>query len=70
VVRVNANRSIGIGELMRNTFYDKSLAGMYETAGGNEAFVRISNRFHRKIEEDPVLRVAPENTGVCFMPPP
>jgi|SRR5579862_1429239 len=37
-------------------FYDKSLAGMYEAVGGIEVFRRISQRFHRNIEEDPALR--------------
>jgi ankyrin repeat protein len=41
---------------MKNKFYDKSLAGMYEAVGGTEAFRRISKRFHRKIDEDPALR--------------
>src|SRR5215472_15585259 len=45
-----------------NKFYDKSLAGLYEAIGGIEAFRRISQRFHRKVEEDPALRgVFPRN---------
>ena len=41
---------------MKAHFYDKSLAGVYETVGGIEAFRRISQRFHHKIEQDPTLR--------------
>ena len=41
---------------MKGHFYDKSLAGIYEVVGGIEAFRRISERFHHKIEHDPALR--------------
>jgi len=41
---------------MKSHFCDKSLAGVCEAVGGIEAFRRISNRFHHKIEQDPVLR--------------
>jgi ankyrin repeat protein len=41
---------------MQGHFYDRSLAGVYEAVGGIEAFRRISQRFHRKIEQDPALR--------------
>jgi ankyrin repeat protein len=41
---------------MKSKFYDTSLTGMYEAVGGIEAFRRISQRFHRKIEADPLLR--------------
>lgn len=47
---------------MKTKFYDKSLAGLYEAVGGTEAFRRISQRFHRKIEADPALRgIFPKN---------
>jgi truncated hemoglobin YjbI len=41
---------------MKSHFYDKSLAGVYEAVGGIEAFQRISQRFHHKIEQDSQLR--------------
>ena len=41
---------------MKGHFGDKSLAGVYETVGGIEAFRRISKRFHHKVEHDPALR--------------
>ncbi len=39
-----------------NKFYDKALTGMYEAVGEIEAFRRISQHFHLKVEEDPALR--------------
>lgn len=41
---------------MKGHFNDKSLEGVYDAVGGSEAFRRISNRFHDKIEHDPALR--------------
>ncbi len=47
---------------MKNHFFDKSLAGLYEAVGGVEAFRRISKRFHHRIEQDPALRgIFPKN---------
>lgn len=41
---------------MNSPFYDKALAGLYEAVGGLDAFRRISQRFHHKVEQDPILR--------------
>jgi ankyrin repeat protein len=41
---------------MKAHFHDKSLTGVYAAVGGVEAFRRISQRFHHKIEQDPALR--------------
>ncbi len=41
---------------MKSHFCDKSLAGLYESVGGIEAFRRISKRFHHRVEQDPALR--------------
>ena len=47
---------------MKNHFFDKSLAGVYDAVGGIEAFRRLSQRFHHKIEQDPSLsRFFPKN---------
>jgi truncated hemoglobin YjbI len=41
---------------MKSHFYDPSLAGLYAAVGGIEAFRRISQRFHHRVEQDPALR--------------
>ena len=41
---------------MKSHFFEKSLAGLYESLGGTDAFRRISKRFHHKVEQDPGLR--------------
>ena len=41
---------------MSGHFTDRSLAGLCEAVGGIEAFRRISQRFHHRIEHDPALR--------------
>jgi hemoglobin len=50
---------------MKGHVYDSSLAGIYQAIGGIEAFRRISQRFHRNIEQDPALRgLFPKNMAV------
>ncbi|MBB6050670.1 ankyrin repeat domain-containing protein [Armatimonas rosea] len=41
---------------MKSHFNERSLAGIYEAVGGIEALRRISQRFHHRVEQDPVLR--------------
>ncbi len=42
--------------MLKAHFYDNSLAGVCDAVGGIATFRRISERFHQKIEADPLLR--------------